>query len=194
MGFLTTQQITGLLAQGLISPFDPKDATPGGIDLRLGCRAYRHDLPEGFALGDEAPAERIENFRDYPLENGETCFIGIMEEIAMPTNLLGLIAARSSVSRLGIDVAPLLVHPGYKGTPPLTITNHAGRRVVLRPGVRVAQLALFTTEGANASYADQAGAKYQGEDVSPSLLHQDYDLDRVNAIIVERFPFMAGKL
>lgn len=195
MGFLTTEQISALLAATrLVTPFDGRDVVPGGVDLRLGNRAYRYEFPDVYTLGDEAPAERVENFDRYTLEKGETGYIGLREKITMPTNLLGLLVPRSSVSRLGLGILPVVVHPGYSGTLPLTITNHTGRPVVLIPGIRVVQLVLFTTEGANVSYADQEGVKYQNEDVAPSRLHQDYDLDRVNAIIIEKFPFMAGKL
>ena len=165
-GFLTDADIKSLAENGtlLVEPFTETWVQPASIDLRLGNKRYIYKH-ESYHLGaDIGPADCDEStFETIVLEPQQTTFIGIAEVVRIPTDMIGFIFPRSSLSRLGLLIAPIFFNPGYVGQPPLTITNGAAFPITLIPNVRVVQLIcarLITTP--EKSYIGRS-AKYAGE-------------------------------
>ena len=66
-----------------------------------------------------------------------------LEYISLPLNLTAHVLGRSTWARVGLVIAmATLVHPGYAGCLTLELQNLGSAPLVLRPGLRVAQLVL----------------------------------------------------
>ncbi|MCD1644804.1 dCTP deaminase [Aurantimonas coralicida] len=176
------------LAKGgaeVVSPFEEEFVQAASIDLRLSGLSYRYRF-DSYSLGQEvSEADYAESeFGELSLSPGESCFVGIEETIRIPSDCLGFIFARSSITRLGITIPPVFMNPGYSGRPPLTIINSANFPVKLIPRVRVAQLVCARLSASPKLPYDAAeSSKYVDEDTAPSRLHTDEEiaaaLDRV---------------
>ncbi|MBF0510043.1 MAG: dCTP deaminase [Deltaproteobacteria bacterium] len=180
---LTDSTIEALVDRGVqvVDPFDRESLQPSSIDLRLGNEHFGYDIKQ-YILGDRYDEEKITKdvYESLSLEHGQTAFIGIYEKISIPNQALGVIFPRSSITRLGIHIVPIYLNPGYVGSPPLTITNHAGFPIILKPGYRVAQLVLFSLDGCPSRlYKDIEDAKYHEEHVEHSRLYQDKEIERL---------------
>lgn len=71
-----------------------------------------------------------------------------LEYVALPLNIAATVEGRSSWGRLGLLIATAsTIAPGYKGCITLEIVNEGTVPLILRPGVRIAQLIFFRTEG-----------------------------------------------
>lgn len=175
----------------IITPFDGDALNASAVDLRLGNKAYKYNLPSPYVLGEdlENNVQEVSDFSEYTLEKGKTAFIGIKEHIKMPSTMAGLIVPRSSVTRLGISVSTIYVHPGYLGILPLTVTNSSGVDIVLRPSIRIAQLILFNMPFEPETYDAQPDAKYIDENVSHSKIQYDADIEALNKAVKKLFPF-----
>lgn len=181
----------GSIVSRIVNPFDGGALNASAVDLRLGSKAYKYSLSSPYIIGDDVleNAQEFSDFAEYTLTKGETAFIGIKEHISMPSSMSGLIVPRSSVTRLGISISTIYVQPGYSGILPLTITNNSGVDVILHPGIRIAQLILQKVSFESESYDMQSDAKYIGENVSPSKLQLDRDLEALNKAVKKLFPF-----
>lgn len=62
--------------------------------------------------------------------------------VALPAGTFGLLAIRSELGRLGIQLAntPDLIDSGYRGEIILPLTNRGDGMIALRPGTLIAQL------------------------------------------------------
>lgn len=177
MTALSDKTIKAIIEDGLkiVDPFDPECLQPSSVDLRLGSTCFRYNIDQ-YVLGDTINDDdvTIEPFNELSLENGSVAYIGIFEKITIPDHTIGIVMPRSSITRLGIHIIPSFMNPGYSGFMPLTIANHAGIPVILKPGCRVAQLILFTLDSFPCRiYRNGQDAKYFDENVSPSKLHED---------------------
>ena len=181
----------GGIVSKIVSPFDGNALNSSSIDLRLGNEAYKYNLSSPYVLGEDIQdnIQEVSGFTEYTVEKGKTAFIGIKERLEMPSSMSGLIVPRSSVTRLGISISTIYVQPGYSGILPLTITNNSGVDVILRPGIRIAQLILQKVSFESESYDMQSDAKYIGENVSPSKLQYDADIEALNKAVKKLFPF-----
>ena len=183
----------GSIVSKIVQPFDGGALNASAVDLRLGCKAYKYNLTSPYLVGDDVleNAQEFSDFSEYTLEKGKTAFIGIKERIEMPKTMSGLIVPRSSVTRLGLSISTIYVHPGYSGNLPLTITNNTSVDVMLRPGIRIAQLVLQKMAFEPESYDMQSDAKYVDENVSPSKLQYDSDIEALSKAVKKLFPFAA---
>jgi dCTP deaminase len=71
-----------------------------------------------------------------------------LEWISLPANLTGLVLGKSSWGRRGlvIETAPG-IHPGFSGCITLEMTNVGEVPIEIRPGARICQLFLHSTQG-----------------------------------------------
>jgi len=185
---LNNKTIVKLLSEGMkiVDPFEKENVGPASIDLRLGNTYYEYNM-ESYRLGDEIDDSKVEKkvFETLPIKNGQTRFVGILEKIYIPENAIGIVLPRSSISRLGIHISTVYANPGYSGNLPLTIINHSGFPITLKPGTRVVQLILFSTnETPDKQYKDIKDAKYHEEFVDYSKIYNDKELQEIvdNAI------------
>lgn len=178
--FLTDAEFRKLASEGcpIVTPFNESFVRPASLDLRLGCIEYKYKFEE-YSLGQEISESDYEksHFENLELTPGSAAFVGIEEEIRIPTDCIGFIFARSSITRLGLIIQPTYMNPGYSGRMPLTIINNTAFRVRLVPRVRVAQLLCARLNFPPVlSYAESDGSKYVGENVSASKLHTDAEI------------------
>jgi dCTP deaminase len=67
-----------------------------------------------------------------------------MEWVKIPNNLQGIVTARSSWAREGLNIATAtIVNPGYRGIITLELANFGEIPITLYPGLRLAQIALY---------------------------------------------------
>ncbi|QDU59629.1 Deoxycytidine triphosphate deaminase [Planctomycetes bacterium Pan216] len=70
-----------------------------------------------------------------------------LEYVSMPHDLAAMVEGRSSWGRLGLLIATACsVAPGFKGCITLELVNDGEVPIVLRPGMRIAQLVFFSCE------------------------------------------------
>ena len=141
---------------------------PGSIDLRLGSGFIEVRRSESHVIDpfndDEAEAAMLQDRYDVPI--GESLFLhpgqfllgSTFEFIRLPPCLGGQVLGRSSWGRLGLIVATAVtVQPGFAGCLTLELQNLGSVPIRLFPGLRVAQLMVWATEGATqAPYASTA--------------------------------------
>jgi dCTP deaminase len=133
---------------------------PGSIDLRLGTEFLevpRQDNQSIDPFGGEDQGHLGEAERKsyvplgdkYIIHPGQFVLGATLEFLVMPADLTGQVLSRSSWGRLGLLVATAVaVQPGFKGVLTLELVNTGSIPIVLRPGLRVAQLQLWSARKA----------------------------------------------
>lgn len=165
-GVLVDRDIRAALRSGdlVVRDLDPELIRPAALSLRLGGEAYvlRSRGPLDMAEPASYP-ELLQRLADESgrllLRRGEVMLARTLEQVGVGERLAGLIDGTSDWARLGLSV--VLAHqvsPGY-GMPhgsPLTleIVSQLDHDVLLRPGVRIANLMLLGGRRALRSYRD----------------------------------------
>ena len=128
------------------------------VDLRLGNSflvTRRTSSPViDVAAGRDEFRERIEQYqrriyvpigRPFYVHPGQFVLASSFEFLSMPEDLAGSLVGRTSWGRLGISVPTTSkVAPGFKGCLTIEIKNLGEAPVPLYPGVRIAQLRVYT--------------------------------------------------
>jgi dCTP deaminase len=136
------------------------------IDLRMGtvalmarAGAQSHVDPVSYRDETTAPSahdqirrrqQKHERF-DVPfgssflLHPGSLVLVPTFEWVRLPRDLQGIVTARSSWAREGLNIATAtIINPGYRGIVTLELANFGEIPITLYPGLRLAQLALHT--------------------------------------------------
>lgn len=134
-----------------------KQVGPGSVDLRLGTEfleVSRRDSQgiDPFDTATRSPAK--DDASSYvPLGDrfimhpGQFVLGATLEFLVMPNTMTGQVLSRSSWGRLGLLVATAVaVQPGFRGVLTLELVNTGTVPIVLRPGLRIAQLQLWKSE------------------------------------------------
>jgi len=76
------------------------------------------------------------------LHPGEFALGHTAEIIGCPDDIVGIVNGKSSLGRLGIQVHATagFIDPGFKGTVVLELSNVANLPILLRPGMKIAQM------------------------------------------------------
>lgn len=78
------------------------------------------------------------------LHPGTLALVPTFEWVKIPKNLQGIVTARSSWAREGLNIATAtIVNPGYSGIITLELANLGEIPITLYPGLRLAQIALY---------------------------------------------------
>jgi len=175
-------------AKGLVlTPIlSPKQLGDSSIDVRLANQfiVFRaHTLPafDPYEQG-KANLRKMQQRQVIPygelfvLHPGSLSLGATFEYLSMPSDLECQVEGRSSWARLGLQVATATaVEPGFKGVVTLELSNVGTIPIVLRPGVRIAQLVFRTTSspveapyGGNRKYVCPVGPQF-------SRIHTDKD-------------------
>jgi dCTP deaminase len=189
----------------IISPLlDPlKQIGPGTVDLRLGTefvefnRSGRRCVDVVSDDVSSMPDRVFERRAVVPLGSGMALHPGqfvlgsTLEFVSLPGDLSAQVVSRSSWGRLGLIVATAgAVQPGYKGVLTLELVNAGAVPIVLRPGMRVAQMQLWKADEPTSDSYSEVG-KYRVP-VGPegSRLREEraegLRLERIGNIIVGR--------
>ena len=127
---------------------------PGTIDVRLGSEFISPQRPDRSPIDMVAEGALLrydEGVRNYVPLGGTYAlppqgFVlgSTLEFIGMPFDMHGQVLSRSSWGRLGLLVATaVVVQPGFRGMLTLELVNTSSVPIILRPGLRIAQLQLW---------------------------------------------------
>jgi len=108
---------------------------------------------------------RVQTKQPFVIHPRQLVLGSTLEYVSMPKDLAAMVEGRSSWGRLGLIIATASsVAPGFKGCITLELVNNGEVPIVLRPGMRIAQLVFFET-AKDADYRqpdanDQVNIKY----------------------------------
>lgn len=153
-------QETNLRDRLVITPLLDQSSQVSGasVDLRLGfsfLMPRRTNITDIDAMSQESAVkskkfqERITlvRGRELRLLPGEFILGGTLEYISLPNDIAAYVTSRSSWGRAGLVIATAIsVAPGFRGIITLELANLGVVPLVLRPGVRIAQMILTKTQ------------------------------------------------
>lgn len=172
---LSDATLRELLASGYvcIDPYDPQLVQPASVDVRLG-NEFR--VMRNSRLTHIDPFESQQRLMDtvtvpdgepFVLHPGEFALGHTAEVIGCPVDIVGIVNGKSSLGRLGIQVHATagFIDPGFKGTVVLELSNVANLPILLRPGMKIAQMVFQRLDRpAERPYGHpDLGSKYQGQ-------------------------------
>ena len=173
------------LGRILIEPFDSSAVQPASIDMTLADTVRVFTALPGQDVDPEKPETtsptqpvdmtKIGFFRLMP---GQFLLGSTLEKVRIPDDLVARIEGKSSLGRLGLMIHATAgyVDPGFSGDLTLEIANVSANPILLRPGMKIAQLALLTASSpAERPYGSPGlGSKYQGQrGTTPSRSRSD---------------------
>jgi len=139
-----------LLGSGriILEPYDPALVQPASVDVRLGTefRVMRNSRLTHIDPFEEQPklmdTVSVPEGEPFVLHPGEFALGHTMETVGCPDDIVGVVNGKSSLGRLGIQVHATagFIDPGFKGTVVLELSNVSNLPILLRPGMKVAQL------------------------------------------------------
>ncbi len=99
------------------------------------------------------------------LHPGTLALVPTLEWVHLPKDLQGIVTARSSWAREGLNIATAtIVNPGYRGIITLELANFGEIPIKLYPGLRLAQIAFYTLVQVLATNNDDESDKgYDGQ-------------------------------
>lgn len=156
-----------------IEPFDPQLVQPSSVDVRLdkyfrvfNNSKYTHIDPKQ-QMEDLTTLVEVNPEDSFVLHPGEFVLASTLEKFTLPHNLAGRLEGKSSLGRLGLLTHSTagFIDPGFSGYITLELSNVANLPIVLYPGMKVGQLAIFQMSSpADVPYGSAAlGSKYQGQ-------------------------------
>lgn len=138
---------------------------PSTIDLRMGnvvliarAGAQSHVEPAAYLKNGDEPdnhdlikskKQKHERFvvpyqESFLLHPGALALVPTLEWVKLPQTLQGVVTARSSWAREGLNIATAtIVNPGYAGIVTLELANFGEIPIRLYPGLRLAQIAFY---------------------------------------------------
>lgn len=155
----------------VVSPMlDAEQVGPSSIDLRLGTQfiAVRRHAERAIDPFDANSMVGREEFINIPfgetfvLHPGHFVLGATLEYLCIPNDMAGQVLGRSSWGRLGLMVATaVVVQAGFRGCLTLELVNEGSVPLLLRPGLRVAQLCLWKSSHPVVTGYDSSAGKYQ---------------------------------
>jgi dCTP deaminase len=155
----------------VVSPMlDDEQVGPSSIDLRLGTQfiAVQRHAERAIDPFDAHSMTGREEFINIPfgetfvLHPGHFVLGATLEYLCVPNDMAGQVLGRSSWGRLGLIVATaVVVQAGFRGCLTLELANEGSVPLLLRPGLRVAQLCLWQAAEPVKSGYDSSAGKYQ---------------------------------
>lgn len=178
MTHLSDISIKTMVADGTlgIDPFDVTFVQPASFDCRLGqdfVRMIQSDDPIDPLRDDTVRWERLTLPSGEPvmLQPGDFMLGHTFERYRLPANILARVEGKSSLGRLGllVHVTAGFIDPGFEGQIVLEFANVGARSILLRPGMKIAQMSYawldqpaerpYGTPGLNSKYHGQSGAR-----------------------------------
>lgn len=156
-----------------IDPFDRSQLQPATYDLRLGSTLKRMKSGHEPIDPDKNTADEFEtvdsftNGQEFFLLPGQFVLGSVLEYIRVGDRFAAKMEGKSSRGRVGLlaHVTAGFVDPGYEGNLTLEMCNIASRPVILRPGMRICQIAFWPLSSpALRPYGHpDLGSKYKGD-------------------------------
>jgi dCTP deaminase len=175
---------------------DNNQIGPGSIDLRLGTqfievKRYAESVIDPFRQPRPDLTSQSEDSVFVPLGSsivlhpGQLILGSTLEFIRLPKDIAGQVVSRSSWGRLGLIVATAVaVQPGFGGCLTLELVNTGNVPIRLYPGLRVAQLQLWSAAKPTESPYLSVSAKYRAPlgPQSNRLAWETDELDRISRV------------
>jgi dCTP deaminase len=185
MTVLSSRKILRRIRNGelYVSPIlDTEQIGPVSIDLRLGHVALfvraagaSHVDPRDYAEKNTDEQKRETDRRQkfarsefvfgerLLLHPGTLTLVPTLEWVNLPTDLKGVVTARSSWAREGLNIATAnFINPGYNGVITLELANLGHIPIALYPGLRIAQIAFYqVSESAAAQQTSQFSMSFE---------------------------------
>ncbi len=141
-----------------VTPFKKANIGPASLDLTLDneFRAFKpYDKIKVTEKIDYKKLTKKKKVKEIILEPGAFVLGITKEKITLPEDICASLSGRSRFARLGILIHATanLVHPGVNNRQVLEIKNVSNNTLVLKPGLKIAQISFMRTEGK---------AKYKG--------------------------------
>jgi dCTP deaminase len=144
----------------------------GSVDLRLGSEFLEVPRQDNAHIDpfEDRDVRQISGTPDrrfyvplgdrFVLHPGQFMLGSTLEFLAVPDDISGQVLSRSSWGRIGLLVATAVaVQPGFRGVLTLELVNAGSVPIVLRPGLRVAQLQLWRGDQPT-KFPYRTGGKY----------------------------------
>lgn len=151
---LTKEEILKEIAAGniVIKPFSKKHLGPASLDITLSNEFCAFPTGHRITLSEKTDVEKFTKWykaRQQILKPGDFLLGKTIEKITLPTNVCGFISGRSRFARIGlsIDVTAFLIPPGVSNHQVFEIKNQFNHTVILKPGLRIAQIVFMQTKG-----------------------------------------------
>ena len=172
---LSDRSIKEAIAQGriIIDPLGEDCVQPSSVDLHIDqfFRVFRNHTQRGIDVRDaqEDLTELIDVGPESPmiLHPGEFMLGSTTERIAIPDDIVGRLAGKSSLGRLGLVIHSTagFVDAGWDGHITLELSNVANLPITLYPGMKIGQISFFQmTTPADRPYGSEGrGSKYSGQ-------------------------------
>lgn len=176
---LNDGEIRALVEGGMI--YVPTDTRSIDVELQLGPASLDLRLSPEFLLFDNhavriidlnensSPRMRrvqVDEKEGFVLHPHEMVLGTTLEAVKMPSDLMGRLGGRSSLSRLGlvIQTDAETIDPGFEGQVSLQIHNLGKQPLLLRPYQRICQLYFARLEKpAEVPYSKKKDHKYHGQ-------------------------------
>ena len=162
----------GPLVDPLISPFRRDNLQPASVDLTLGSlflEPITFPWTDGIELtSDHRPQYNKMYVDQYTLDTNKFVLASTVEQVSIPDDLVSSIEGKSSLARLGlfVHITAGWIDSGFRGTITLEIVNMNPNPVILRPGMRICQIAFqqlsspamkpYGSEGLRSKYQNQS--------------------------------------
>lgn len=167
---LVDRDIRFLLETGAIrlDPFEHANLQPASYDLTLYSAIRRVD-PKIEILDPRSNQDYTISqvpATSFILHPHEFILASSRERIVLADNIVGQVAGKSSLARMGVQVESAgYFDPGWDGQATFELVNLTQRPVRLYPGMKIAQIVFTRASGsAERPYgSDGLGSKYQGQ-------------------------------
>ncbi|MBP1889857.1 deoxycytidine triphosphate deaminase [Clostridium moniliforme] len=93
------------------------------------------------------PDSKNKEINSYDMAPNETVYIRTKEKLKIPYNLMGTIAEKNSVMRMGLEVSGPRYQPGHETYSFLRIHNISHNIIVLKEGKKIAQIIFEQLDG-----------------------------------------------
>lgn len=182
---VSDQDIATEIAEGRLQivPLDLALIQPASIDVRLDhtFRVFENHRYSSIDPTDNQPLLTTEVAPEagspFVLHPGEFVLGATLERVTLPNNMAARLEGKSSLARLGLHTHATagFVDPGFEGHITLELSNSANLPILLKPGMKIAQLCfLRLSSPAKHPYGSPAaGSHYQGQrGPTPSRYHE----------------------
>ncbi len=156
-----------------IEPYDADLVQPASVDVRLGqeFRAMRNTRATHIDPYESTSdlMERIDvpDGDQFVLHPGEFALAHTAERFSLPDDVVGVVNGKSSLGRLGllIHATAGYIDPSFAGTVVLELSNVSTLPIILRPGMKIAQIVFQQMDrAAERPYGHpDLGSKYQNQ-------------------------------
>lgn len=169
----------------LVEPFIKSHLQPSSLDLTLANGAKRMKVsgdPRFWLIdpmrSNELVWEEVSLAPEYIIPSGGFLLAASAEYFRFPHDMVGRLDGKSSLARLGLMIHSTagFFDPGFEGTATLEIFNCAPLPIVLRQGMRIAQMSFhqLSSPAVRPYGHPELNSKYQGQvEAEPSRYHEN---------------------